>query len=52
MKSTRKFDNLQVQKPDGGKTKLDQLTITGGLLNAYDAVKLAQTLSLQKQTAR
>jgi len=41
-----------VQKPDGGKTKLDQLTITGGLLNAYDAVKLAQTLSLQKQTAR
>ncbi|HRE65662.1 MAG TPA: S8 family peptidase [Cyclobacteriaceae bacterium] len=52
MKSTRKFDNLQVQKPDGGKAKLDQLTITGGLLNAYDAVKLAQTLSLQKQTAR
>ncbi|MCW5909613.1 MAG: S8 family peptidase [Cyclobacteriaceae bacterium] len=49
MKSTRKFDNLQVQKPGGGKAKLDQLSITGGLVNAYEAVKLAQTLMAQKQ---
>jgi cell wall-associated protease len=52
MKSTRKFDNLQVQKPGGGKTKLDQLSITGGLINAYEAVKLAQSLKLQKQPAK
>ncbi|MBX2896546.1 MAG: S8 family peptidase [Cyclobacteriaceae bacterium] len=49
MKSTRKFDNLQVKKPGGGKAKLDQLSSTGGLVNAYEAVKLAQTLKAQKQ---
>ncbi|MBX2914840.1 MAG: S8 family peptidase [Cyclobacteriaceae bacterium] len=49
MKSTRKFDNLQVKKPGGGKAKLDQLSSTGGLVNAYEAVKLAQTLKVQKQ---
>lgn len=48
MKSTRKFDNLQVQKPGGGKAKLDQLSITGGLVNAYEAVKLAQSMKAQK----
>jgi cell wall-associated protease len=52
MKSTRKFDNLQLQKPGGGKAKLDQLSITGGLINAYEAVKLAQSLKLQKQPAK
>lgn len=52
MKSTKKFDNIQVQKPGGGKTKLDQLSITGGLVNAYEAVKLAQTSKTQKQIAR
>lgn len=52
MKSTRKFDNLQVQKPGGGKAKLDQLSITGGLVNAYEAVKLAQTLKAQKQPVK
>lgn len=52
MKSTRKFDNLQVQKPNGGKAKLDQLSITGGLINAYEAVKLAQALRAQKQPAK
>ena len=49
MKSTRKFDNLQVQKPGGGNAKFDQLSITGGLVNAYEAVKMAQTLKTQKQ---
>ncbi|HCZ36109.1 MAG TPA: peptidase S8 [Cytophagales bacterium] len=52
MKSTRKFDNLQVQKPGGGKAKLDQLSITGGLVNAYEAVKLAQILKAQKQPVK
>lgn len=49
MKSTRKFDNLQVQKPGGGNAKFDQLSITGGIVNAYEAVKMAQTLKTQKQ---
>jgi cell wall-associated protease len=52
MKSTRKFDNLQVQKPGGGKAKLDQLSITGGLVNAYEAVKLAQAMKVQKQPVK
>jgi cell wall-associated protease len=52
MKSTRKFDDLQVQKPGGGKTKLDQLSITGGLINAYEAVKVAQALKAQKQALK
>jgi len=44
-KSTRKFDGLEVQKPGGkGNTKFDQLSSTGGLVNAYEAVKLAQSL--------
>lgn len=52
MKSTRKFDNLQVQKPGGGKAKLEQLSITGGLVNAYEAVKLAQAMKAQKQPVK
>ena len=48
-KSTRKFDNLKVQKP-GGKEEIEfnQLSITGGLVNAYEAVKLAQELKGKK----
>jgi cell wall-associated protease len=42
--STRKFDNLNVKKP-GSKGKEDikfsELSNTGGLVNAYEAVKLA-----------
>jgi subtilisin family serine protease len=43
--STRKFDNLKVQKP-GSSELIDfsELSITGGLLNAYEAVKLASTI--------
>lgn len=44
--STRKFDNLKVATPGSGEeTTLKDLSITGGLINAYEAVKLAMTLS-------
>lgn len=42
--STRKFDGLKVVKP-GTKDSVpfNQLSVTGGLVNAYEAVKLAMT---------
>jgi len=44
-KSTRKFGNLKVQKPGGkGTVEFSQLSITGGLVNAYAAVKMAQEM--------
>jgi cell wall-associated protease len=46
--STRKFDGLEVEKPGGGKASFSNLSSTGGLVNAYDAVKLAGELSKQK----
>lgn len=40
--STRKFDNLKVKRPGGSEeVNFNQLTITGGMVNAYEAVKLA-----------
>lgn len=50
MKSSRKFDNLKVQKPGGGRTDFSQLSQSGGLVNAYEAVKLAETYKNQKLT--
>jgi subtilisin family serine protease len=48
-KSTRKFDGLNVQKPGGkGKAELSDLSNTGGLVNAYEAVKLAQEMKNSK----
>lgn len=43
--STRKFDGLKVTKP-GTKDQVpfDQLSATGGLVNAHEAVKLAMTI--------
>ncbi len=43
LKSSRKFDNLKVQKP-GGKEEVpfESLSETGGLVNAYEAVKMAK----------
>ncbi len=44
--STRKFDGLKVTKP--GTTEMvsfNQLSISGGIINAYEAVKLAASLS-------
>ena len=43
--STRKFDGLKVMQPGTlDKVLFSQLSITGGTVNTYEAVKLAQTL--------
>ena len=47
-KSTRKFDGLRVRKPGGGKIDFSELSNTGGLINAYEAVKMAMTMKSQK----
>jgi cell wall-associated protease len=46
--STRKFDGLEVSKPGGGKALFSELSNTGGLINAYEAVKMAMELKRQK----
>ena len=46
--STHKFDGLEVQKPNGGKALFSDLSNTGGLVNAYEAVKMAHDLKTQK----
>ena len=49
-KSTRKFDNLKVTSPGGkGNIKFSELSNTGGLVNAYEAVKMAQFAKMQKR---
>jgi subtilisin family serine protease len=48
MKSSRKFDNLKVQKPGGGKVDFNQLSASGGLVNAYEAVKMAKAMKSMK----
>ncbi len=47
-RSSRKFDNLMVKKP-GSKEAIGfgELSISGGLVNAYEAVKLAMTIKSQ-----
>ncbi|NJM25809.1 MAG: S8 family serine peptidase [Bacteroidia bacterium] len=46
--STRKFDGLKVIKPGSDElTDLSKISITGGLVNAYEAVKLAMSMSGQ-----
>jgi cell wall-associated protease len=48
-KSTRKFDGLEVQRPGGrGKAELTDLSNTGGLVNAYEAVRMAKELKDSK----
>ncbi|MBL6447279.1 S8 family peptidase [Fulvivirga sp. 29W222] len=49
-KSSRKFDNLKVTKP--GKEELvdfKDLSISGGLINAYEALKMAESMVMDKQ---
>jgi cell wall-associated protease len=48
MKSSRKFDNLKVQKPGGGRVEFNQLSASGGLVNAYEAVKMAESMKSMK----
>jgi cell wall-associated protease len=46
--STRKFDGLKVNKPGStDKVLFSELSNTGGLVNAYEAVKLAMTYKSQ-----
>jgi cell wall-associated protease len=44
--STRKFDGLKVSKPGSSEdVYFNQLSDSGGLVNAFEAVKLAETMS-------
>jgi hypothetical protein len=46
--STRKFDNLRIPKPGTDEeVKFNDLSRTGGLVNAYEAVKLALELEVK-----
>ncbi|HBK89753.1 MAG: S8 family peptidase [Cyclobacteriaceae bacterium] len=42
LNSSRKMDGLRVNRPGGGKTELSALSRSGGLINAYEAVRLAR----------
>ncbi len=49
-RSSRKFDNLKVRRP--GKEDLvefSDLSITGGIINAYEAVKMAENMKINKE---
>lgn len=47
--STRKFDNLEISKPGGkGEIKFSDMSSTGGLINLYQAAKLAQETKAKK----
>jgi subtilisin family serine protease len=52
--STRKFDNLKVTVPGTKEEKVEfsQLSSTGGLINAYEAVKMAMEISGKQKVAR
>ena len=46
--SSRKLDGLKVTEPGTGQeVPFSELSITGGMVNAYDAVKLAQTMKIE-----
>ena len=47
--STRKFDNLKINTPGGkGEIEFTQMSSTGGLINLYETIKLAQELKAKK----
>lgn len=51
--SSRKFGDLEVIKPGSDeKVKFSELSITGGLVNAVEAVKLAEQKSKELQAGR
>ena len=48
LKSTVKYPELQVNKPGEGETQsigFGQLSVTGGIVNAYEALKLAESMT-------
>ena len=49
LSSTRKFDHLKVTKPGSEDEILfSDLSITGGIVNAYEAVKMAESMKIEK----
>jgi cell wall-associated protease len=48
-RSSRKFDNLKVEEP-GTKKKIEfnTLSISGGIINAYEAIQMARNIQIQK----
>ena len=54
LKSSVKFKDLQVDKPgenegDPEMIAFGELSITGGIVNAYEAVKLADSMKVGKK---
>jgi cell wall-associated protease len=51
MQSSRKFDGLKVLKPGSDAELVDfaSLSISGGIVNAYEAVKLAETWKIESR---
>jgi len=47
--SSRKFDGLQVTRPDNQETvEFSSLSRSGGLINVYEAVKMAESMKIQQ----
>jgi cell wall-associated protease len=48
-KSAKTFDNLKVIRPgtENDKVKFSELSETGGLVNAFEAVKMAESMSIK-----
>jgi subtilisin family serine protease len=48
-KSSRKFENMEVVRPgEEDKVQFSELSITGGLINAYEAMKMAESMKISK----
>jgi len=48
--STRRLNGVKVRKPDTlEEVRIDQLCIAGGIINAYEAVRLAMNMSKEKR---
>ncbi len=50
--SSRKFDNLETVKPGGGRARFSDLSTTGGIVNSYEALVLAEKMSKAKKAKR
>lgn len=50
MKSSRSLDGLNVSKPGNGEeVRFSELSVSGGIINAAEAVKLAESMTLKKK---
>jgi hypothetical protein len=56
MKSSSQFDKMQVNKPgepeeEGGDDMIEfeKLSISGGIINAFEAVKLAESMAMKNK---